>query len=311
MKPQLADDWCDDKVMFPVIGQPKIDGVRALNITGQLTGRSLKKFKNKYATSKYSHSALFGFDGEMAAGPETSPDLCRVTTSALGTIEGEPYLVWWLFDYVTHESIGLSYAHRYAMLRKQVEQLRLSNNPLWHHMRLMPSVQLNSMEDLELYDALNLAQGYEGTIIRDAGSIYKQGRSGKKPFLWRIKRFADFEFEVTQILEGQHNANEAKLNELGHTERSTHQGNMIPNGMVGAMLGTVVTACEVGGVKFEVGDEVKVGAGRMTHEQRKHYFENPQQLIGKIGKAKVFPKGMKDKLRFPTFQCLRDPVDML
>lgn len=53
MKPLLADDWVESKLVFPLIGQPKVDGVRALNMVGKLTARSLKPFKNKYLTARY------------------------------------------------------------------------------------------------------------------------------------------------------------------------------------------------------------------------------------------------------------------
>lgn len=94
MKPMLASDWDEEKQRFPVIAQPKIDGLRGLNMYGRLTGRSLKQFKNKHVTSLFSHSALIGLDGEFAAHDQRHPDLCRMTTSALGTIEGEPYVLW-------------------------------------------------------------------------------------------------------------------------------------------------------------------------------------------------------------------------
>ena len=41
MKPQLANDANLATLKYPLIVQPKIDGVRALNINGTLTGRSL------------------------------------------------------------------------------------------------------------------------------------------------------------------------------------------------------------------------------------------------------------------------------
>ena len=84
MKPMLATDADLDKLpSAPYIIQPKIDGVRGLNMYGELTGRSLKKHRNKYTTSFYSHSSLIGLDGELAAERETHPDLCRITSSPL------------------------------------------------------------------------------------------------------------------------------------------------------------------------------------------------------------------------------------
>jgi hypothetical protein len=54
MKPQLAEDAIIDAVRFPCIVQPKIDGVRALNLNGTLTGRSLKPFEGFGITEYFS-----------------------------------------------------------------------------------------------------------------------------------------------------------------------------------------------------------------------------------------------------------------
>ena len=54
MKPLLAVNYDESKLVFPLGVQPKIDGVRGLTTEGHLTGRSLKKHKNKYTTAFYS-----------------------------------------------------------------------------------------------------------------------------------------------------------------------------------------------------------------------------------------------------------------
>ena len=64
MKAMLATDYEEAKLRFPVLAQPKIDGVRGVNFFGTLTGRSLKQHRNKYTTKFYSHSCLAGMDGE-------------------------------------------------------------------------------------------------------------------------------------------------------------------------------------------------------------------------------------------------------
>lgn len=312
-KPLLADDWCEDRIQFPLIAQPKIDGVRALNMLGTFTGRSLKKFGNRYITTRFSHSALIGFDGEVAAEANTNPDLCRLTTSALASHNGEPYIVWWLFDYVTPETRQLPYGVRFERLQQRIDEIRCEAPHLYPHLRQMPWRWIGNMDELLEYDELNLAQGFEGTILRDPSAPHKEGRSGKKPILWRIKRFVDFEFRVHTIIEGDENTNEAQINELGHQFRSTHQANMVPNGMIGAMVGNVIGVVRdptSGDVLFNDGDEVRVGAGRLTHAQRKHFFDNQSDFMSRIHKGKFFPKGIKDKPRFPTWQTFRDPADI-
>ena len=116
----------------------------------------------------------------------------------------------------------------------------------------------------------------------------------------RIKRFVEEEAYVLGIIEGEENQNEEQTNELGQTFRSSHQENKVPNGMVGSML------CR----DIKSGQEIVVGAGNMKHHERVHFFENQAQLLGKIIKYKFFPKGVKDKPRFPTYKCFRDKADM-
>lgn len=308
MKPHLLDDWQPGKLVFPLIGQPKIDGVRALNLTGRLTGRSLKPFKNRYLTTQLSHSALIGFDGELAAEHHQHPDLCRITSSATGTITGEPYVLWWLFDYVTIDTRNLPYSERLMSLQDAIWNAPESLQP---HLRIVPCRPLFNLEELEAYDTENLLAGYEGTVVCGPGAPHKDGRAGKKLFKWRIKRFVDFEFMVHTIIEGEENQNEAQINELGNTFRSSHQENKVANGMVGAMLGTVLADVFDGDtLLFPKGAEVRVGAGCLTHDQRRHYFINQNEFMSLIHKAKFFPKGIKDKPRFPTWQSFRNAEDM-
>lgn len=312
MKPMLAETWDEGKQQFPVLAQPKIDGVRALNIGGHLTGRSLKTFKNRYVTQQFSSMHLRGLDGEMACERDNHPDLCRITSSALGTIQGAPYVLWHVFDYVTAETMNMPYHQRYYALKQRLDEIATVAPHLSAHLRLIPMVAVPTMEHLLELDAAWLAHGYEGTILRHPAKAHKQGRSTvKEGGLLRIKRFVDFEFVVDEILEGEENQNEAQTNELGKTFRSSHQENKVANGMIGAMIGRTTAVVKEGStVLFEKGQEVKVSAGCLTHEQRRHFFINQDLFKEQIHKAKFFPKGIKDKPRFPTWQSFRDGSDI-
>lgn len=301
MKPMLAVDWVKGKVNFPVIAQPKIDGVRGINLGGFLTGRSLKTHRNIYTTNLYSHPMLHGFDGELAAESETHSALCRITTSALNTIEDDPYTLWWLFDYITPETRLLPYRIRYDAIRIQLRRIEYGYPDLYAHLRIVPSTIAYNMTQLNELDVMYNKEGFEGTILRDPEGQYKEGRSTvREGGLLRIKHFAEEEAVVNSIEEGQHNGNVATVNFLGNTERSSHQLNMIPNGMLGAML------CR----DLKTGMPIKVSAGAMTHEERTVYFRNPELILNKIIKYKTFLKGVKDKPRFPTFQSIKFESDI-
>lgn len=306
----LASDFDESKLRFPLIAQPKIDGVRALNLDGTLTGRSLKKHNNRFVTILFSKPYLKGFDGEMAANMHTSPSLCRDTSSALSTIEGSPWVLWHLFDYITEQTIDLPYKERYRLLISNVTYLKKDEESknVARFLRIVPSVLCNNEEELLNVENEWLNEGYEGVIIRDPEGKYKQGRSTvKEGGLLRIKRFVDFELKITEIIEGCTNHNQAQINELGKTFRSSHQENLTGNLMVGSLVGTVVSEIKnlKGETVFQKGDSVKIGAGSMTHEDREKYFLQPELILGKLVKAKMFPHGIKDRPRFPTFVSLR------
>lgn len=312
MKPHLACDIDLDKVKYPLIVQPKIDGVRGLNLFGKFTGRSLKTFKNKYVTAQFSHSSLLGFDGEIAAEHECHPRLCSLTTSALGTIERSPYVLWWLFDYVTVATQQWPYSDRLKALCDRVEEIKLWHPHLGEHLRNIPFEYVTNREELEAFDAKMQAMGFEGTIGRDANAPHKSGRcTAREGALVRWKQWIDAEAVVTAVEEGDHNANEATINALGQTERSSHQANKIPNGMVGSLTGTALESIDVNGKTFiQQGHPIVISPGRLTEEERKLYFQRQDLIIGKVIKFKFFPKGLKDKLRFPTFQSFRSAEDM-
>lgn len=303
MKPMLATDWDENKVKFPCILQPKIDGVRGLNLFGKMTGRSLKSFGNKHITSFYSNSLLLGFDGELAAQAETHPDLCRITTSATSTIDGEPYTLWHLFDYCTPEVAAKPFIERYLLLDEKVATLKARGEykHISERLRLVPCVKADDMDELLHWDTLWLEMGYEGTIIRAPKAPYKFGRSTvNEGYLLRIKRFIEEEARVDYIEEGQSNLNEQTQNELGYSTRSSHQENMIPNGQVGCLICT----------DLKTGNPIRVSPGKMPHDDRIKFWNTPELILGKVIKYKHFPKGVKDKPRFANFQSFRDPADM-
>lgn len=316
MKPMLACDYDESKLKFPVLVQPKIDGVRAMNLSGRLTGRSLKEHANIHTTNFYSKPWAIGLDGEMAAESWVNPDLCRLTTSALNTVNGEPYTLWHVFDCLQSFSgeslLAAPYKVRYEALIERVGRLQEINEDAARHIRIVPSTLVHSIDEVNELDTIYLDLGCEGTILRDPNGLFKQGRSTtREGGLLRIKRFIEEEATVDIIEEGQTNLNEAKTNELGLTERSTHQENMVPNGMVGNLQCTLLKDLVVNKrIIGPAGAKIIVGAGRMPHDDRIRYFKEQHLLIGKVIKFKFFPKGVKDKPRFPTFQSIRMESDL-
>ena len=300
-KPMKAENYVADKVKFPVMVQPKIDGVRGINTTGNLTTRTLKSFANKFNQAFFSHEIYKGFDGEFAAEKETHPRLCNLTTSALFTIAGEPYVMWWVFDYLTPDTIDLPYKVRYDYLCK------LLSTTAPPRVRLVPCYTAQNITELEQLHSVFLQDGYEGTILRSPDRAHKAGRSTvREGGLLRIKDFVEEEAIVIGIIEAEENQNEAKINELGLSSRSSHQANKMPKGQIGALLCVLLKDSE----QFKAGDKITVSKGNMTEEEAIYYFRNQTAILNKTIKFKHFPKGVKDKPRFPTWSSMRDADDI-
>lgn len=328
LKPHLACDIDLDTVVYPLIGMPKIDGVRGINLDGAITGRSKKAFKNKFVAECFSHKIFLGIDGELALGAWNAPRLCSETTGFVNRQSpkaGKPIesgeLVWWAFDYLHEDYLHLTYFERLQGLAQAVSQFcTLGQRAI---VRTVPWRWIHNREDLEAYDAENLANGFEGSCFRDPNGMHKSGRCSNKvtkknsgnAYL-RLKRFIDFEGTITRMEEAMENLNEAKTNELGRTERSTHQENMAPKAMVGNLYMVALTDVEHNGeVVIQKGEEVKLGPGNMDHPTRKAVWEayvnkTDECWVGQIGKGKFFGHGIKDKIRFGTFVCLRSEEDM-
>jgi DNA ligase 1 len=312
LKPHLACDLDESKLKFPLIGLPKIDGVRGINLDGTIKQRSLKPIPNKFLTAKYSGDEFIGFDGELAlTGKETAWDLCRTTTSAVRRASGEPDVEWHLFDYLHPDVLHLGYEDRLKALARKIADnfsFYVSRN-----IKFVSRDRLDSLQDFLNFENWCMEAGYEGVIVRDPEGMHKSGRATVKVGAYmRRKPFVDFEGIIVSFEEALENQNEAKTNELGRSERSTHQENMVPKGMIGNItMQALADVVYMDKVLIQKGQLVTVGPGELPHDLRKHYFDNPGEFTGQIGKAKFFAHGQKDKPRMPTFISLRDAGDMV
>lgn len=308
-----ACDFDPDHAVWPLVHMPKIDGMRGTHAGTGLVARSGDPHANKHTTALYSHASLFGADGELVAESITNPDLCRITTSAINTIGGEPFTQWWIFDWYDMTCHGKHYLERLRYAEYKVKEIIRDFPWFAHHLRLVPWKLVHNMDELEVACGEHILAGYEGSIVRRTDGLYKHGRATSKQMTYgRIKNWAHDEIIVDSLEEGRSNQNELDSDANGYAKRSTHMENMVPNGMVGAFIGRTVKDIVVNGGKKTIpaGTSVRVAAGRMPHDMRRAMFEQPSTVCGSILKFQHFPHGVKDKLRFPTAITLRPQSDM-
>lgn len=312
MKPQLAKDALIDKINYPVLFQPKIDGVRALNLTGTLTGRSLDPLKGFGITEYFSKPEFVGLDGEMIAGddPACRDRLCSRSTGATGRFKGVTEMAdvsWWCFDLLLEHTKNLSYYERYVALQNRVLAL---GHP---RIRFVPAEMVRNRAELDKILAKTYNEGYEGGIIRNPTALAKEGRPDKLQQLMRFKPWSDAEMLVTGVTEGNSNENEAMTNSLGRTERSSSQEGMVPNGRIGSIQGIMLADFFNPLTKelmFPKGLPITVSKGEMTNEEAQYYFENQSEIVNHVVKFKHMTHGVKDLPRFGGYISHRMIEDM-
>lgn len=287
-KPMLATDADLDKLRFPLLASPKLDGIRAVVRGGVVYSRSNKPIPNRWVQEKLGH--LEHFDGELIVGEPTSKSVYRDTTSHVMSHDKTDFdLRFYVFDHVQFPSN--SYGSR-------TEVLDLDMPVISSAFKLDQALVLN-LDDLLLYEELCLADGYEGLILRDPNAPYKMGRSTvREGYLLKLKRFMDAEAVVIGFEERMENLNEARTNELGRTSRSSHKENKRGRGDLGALL-----------LRTPEGVEFACGTGFVDAE-RAEIWANRDRILGSVAKYKFFPVGVKEAPRHPVFLGWRMKEDM-
>jgi len=291
LQPTLGVECVLDKLKFPLYASPKLDGIRALVIKGQLVSRTLKPIRNGYVQGYLNWRFFDNMDGELIVGKPSAPDVYRTTNSGIMSAGGEPDFTFFVFDSV---DTTRPFEERHSRLKA------CSVVNTFAKIRFVPQVLIPSMVELEAYENRVLSWGFEGVMLRQPDSPYKFGRSTvNQGYLLKLKRFKDGECTIIGFQEKMHNANELTKDERGYAKRSQHQENKVPLGTLGSLI---VKECSTG-VEFNIGTG-------MDDELRKEIWDRQDGLIGAIVKYKHFPIGVKDKPRFPTFLGFRDEEDM-
>lgn len=286
IRPMLGVNVELNKLKYPVYVSTKLDGVRVVITDNGVFSRSGKLIPNDYTRELFSQ--YVGLDGELIVEEPTATDVYRKTVSGVMTKEGTPKVRLFAFD--SWDSDGGIDA-RYNSVIKTAGL----NNPF---VPIVSQVLVESEDKLLKFEEDCLNKGYEGIIIRNPDATYKFGRSTiKEGALLKLKRFIDAEATVVGFAPLLHNENEATINELGYTERSTAKDGKVETDMLGALI------VELNGNHF------KIGSG-FDENTRKDLWANRDKLIGMVAKFKYFSVGVKDKPRFPIFLGFRDRRDM-
>lgn len=287
-KPMLAGTCHDiSKLKFPVLATPKLDGIRCLIINGKAVSRTFKPIPNNYIRQTIEMTCnSMQLDGEIMVKGRNFNDL----SGDVRREDGRPDFYYAVFDYVKNDL-----REEYGQRMRNLGSLLL---PACCK-KILP-VNIGTLGCLETYEQSMLEAGYEGVMVRDQRSPYKCGRSTEKEgYLLKIKRFEDDEACIIGYEEQMHNDNVATKDAFGRTERSSHQENLRPAGVLGKLI------CRNPKWPKEFG----IGTG-FDAKTRAELWVKRDKLKNKIVKFKYQPAVDVERPRLPVFLGFRDEWDV-
>jgi DNA ligase-1 len=278
-------DWSD------WIAMRKLDGIRCITIIdNESNARFYSRKGNEFFTlSKIADEIKLNgikdmvLDGELCivdeAGNEDFTAITKEYNRKNHTIENPKYIV---FDQLTHEEFESGHSDNTYEIR-----LRFSaNNPnyidifnsvnlKWKTIEKIKTYLLLDKESLTEWKELAAKNGWEGLILRKNTSY--EGKRTKH--ILKVKQFHEAEYKVFDY----------RIGEMRIINSET------------GLEETIVTMTNV--LINHKNNVVSVGSG-FSIDERKHYFKNPKDIIGKEITVKYFEESKNKNggisLRFPT-----------
>ncbi len=253
----LANSFKDhiDKITFPCWVQPKLDGGRSLKTGSKMVSRKAKEITTM---SHIANELLFikdTFDGELyAKGLNFQENMRLIKKYRKGETEQIKYHV---YDMVYP---NMSFKQRYLLLKSIIEVSKPE------HIVLVPTYEINSLDELYIHHAEFIEAGYEGTMIRHSEEGYKPNTRSSS--LLKYKDFFDEACKIIDVVPSE--------------KRPTH-GSFI---------------CELNGKSFGTGM-------KFSHKEREQILLNPDKYIGQIAEIRFFEFSEDGIPRFPVCVGLR------
>lgn len=259
MKPMQAKTLKDPETLtYPVLGSPKLDGIRALVKKNEdLVSRKLKLIPNKRLQEVFGLSTLAGYDGELIMGDPTQPGCWNRTDSVVMSHEhpDSDKVRFYVFDRWLPNTKNWPYERRAPR-----------NSHRHPRVVLVPQVLIRSPDELRRFHRRLVDKGYEGSMYRDPLGPYEYRRSW---FLLKFKDIESAEGVIVGFKREKENRNPQKMNELGRMSRSSHKAGKVLKRQVGAVQVKMLNGtfkgvtCWVG---TGIGDELGKDMYRYPHK---------------------------------------------
>ena len=280
IKPMLAHKYNPDKIQYPAYIQPKLDGVRCVFTKDGAFSRTGKQFKNvahielalKPVFARYPNLMLDGelYNHKLKDDFEKIISLVRKTKPTDEHRADAAKLVQYhVYDLYTDHNTAFIFK-TYSARRNFIVDLSKSwlNSPC---LQVIDTYAVTDEEHAREWHQDFLKDGYEGSILRDPASHYKNGRS------YGLMKFKDFDDSEATIV-GY---------ELGKGKRTGTLGKFIMQ--------------DDEGIKFGC----PPGKG-YNYKDLAAMLDNINDYIGQRATFTYFQRTKAGSYRHPLYKCIRN-----
>jgi DNA ligase-1 len=293
--PQLLDPETNKffvKVPYPVLGTPKLDGIRCLVVNHRALTDKFEPLPNKWIAYSIAEFCPEGFDGEIITLTGGKRDDFNTTQSKVMHEDGKPSFGYYVFDF--YDST-MPYWIRVERL-KDYDKDGIGGYKNVGFVSLLLPQPLYEESELRMFEEYCLREGFEGVMLRRPDSPYKCGRSTLKEFyMVKLKRFYDSEAIVVSVNERMHNGGKAFKGKIGQAKRHKFKAEQVGTGLAGSLT---VKDCNPESEHF--GQTFGCGL-RLNNEQKEVLYRQRKKFIGKVLTYKYQRSGQKELPRFPVF----------
>jgi ATP-dependent DNA ligase len=251
--PMLANKWEDRKkyISQPFYVQPKLDGVRLLVSKDGGISRTGKVVPGTEILGKGLE------EGQYVDGEAFDPNLNFEELTS--TFKTDPLkLKFHVFDFFDLKKLDMTFEERWAKVKS------LKNS----HYEYVETTLVMLREHVPMVHKKHVEEGHEGTMIREASSVYEVGQ--RSNYLLKFKDFQTEEYPIVDVKEG-----------------------------TGREKGTAIWVCKVGEQHFSARPEG-------TLEVRKKFLEEKDKYIGKRLTVRFQNLTALGVPRFPIGVVVRD-----
>jgi len=192
--PMLANVYKESLVKFPVIAQPKYDGVRCLGLDSKLLSRGGIYYMQPHLEKEVRRLTELcnGVpDGELYIHGMPLSEISGKARKTMPDMFDEQLLEFHIYDYIASDNEAQWY--RTDILRAVKEK----HGHEFKYIKFSPYIVLNNDEEVTICHDRCVADGYEGCMIRDMRSPY--AISFRVNSLLKKKAFLDDKFILIDV----------------------------------------------------------------------------------------------------------------